>query len=59
LGSAATLCGVALTYLTKKIVLKEKIKSGRILININEILGVIPQNFNKEREKYLKELRGL
>jgi len=59
LGSAATLCGVALTYLTKKIVLKEKIKSGRILININEILGVIPKNFNKEREKYLKEFKGL
>lgn len=56
LGNAATLCGAVVTYLTKKIILKEKVKSGRILVNIDKIFKLLPKNFYKEKKKFLKRL---
>lgn len=40
LGDAATLCGVTISYLVRKIVLKEKIKSGKLEVNLDKIFGV-------------------
>lgn len=37
LGNAATLCGAALAYLARRIVLKEDIKSGRYEVNLDSI----------------------
>jgi hypothetical protein len=59
LGNAATLCGVALTYLTKKIILGEKIKEGRILLNIDQILSFLSKNYKKQQKNFLRKLQKL
>jgi molybdopterin/thiamine biosynthesis adenylyltransferase len=55
LGNAATLCGAVLTYLAKKIVLGQKIKEGRFLVDIENLLGFISKQEIKEKEKILKK----
>lgn len=59
LGNAATLCGAIGTYLAKKIILKEKLKSGRILLNIDKIFKLIPKNFEQEKKKFLRKIKNL
>lgn len=60
LGTAATTCGVALTYLARNVILKNNIASGRYEVNMDQIFI---RNFNSptqmkardaKRKKYLK-----
>ncbi|MGB9609153.1 MAG: ThiF family adenylyltransferase [Minisyncoccia bacterium] len=55
LGNAATLCGAVLTYLAKKIILGQKLKEGRFLVDLENLLGFISQEEIKEKEKILKK----
>ncbi|GIW65569.1 MAG: hypothetical protein KatS3mg094_088 [Candidatus Parcubacteria bacterium] len=59
LGNAATLCGVAVSYLSKKIILGGKIKEGRILLNIDKMLSILPKDFKKQQKYFLKKLKKL
>ncbi|MDB4939628.1 MAG: UBA/THIF-type binding protein [Candidatus Doudnabacteria bacterium] len=60
LGNAATLCGAVLTYLARKVILKEDLKSGRYEVNLDSIF--VPffesksqvQKRDKKRKGYLK-----
>jgi hypothetical protein len=56
LGNAATLCGVVLTYLARKIVNREKIIEGRIDFNVDKLLSILPKNYEKERKNLLRKL---
>jgi molybdopterin/thiamine biosynthesis adenylyltransferase len=56
LGNAATLCGVILTYLARKIINREKIIEGRIDFNVDKLLSILPKNYEKERESLLRKL---
>ena len=56
LGNAATLCGSVLTYLARKIILGERIKSGRTNLNIDKIFCHFPPSYEKERQLLLKKI---
>jgi molybdopterin/thiamine biosynthesis adenylyltransferase len=56
LGNAATLCGVILTYLARKIINREKIIEGRIDFNVDKLLSILPKNYEKERKSLLKKM---
>lgn len=56
LGNAATLCGSALTYLARKIILKQRLKSGRIQVNLDELAGALAADDAEQRKKLLQAL---
>jgi molybdopterin/thiamine biosynthesis adenylyltransferase len=56
LGNAATLCGVILTYLARKIISREKIIEGRIDFNVDKLLSILPKNYEEERKDFLNKL---
>jgi len=56
LGNAATLCGVVLTYLARKIINREKIVEGRVDFNVDKLLSILPKNYEKERKNLLKKM---
>lgn len=59
LGNAANLCGSILTYLARKIILKENLKHGRILLNVDQIFSFIDKDFYQKRREFLKILKKL
>lgn len=52
LGTAASMCGVALTYLGRKVILRDSIDSGRYEVNLDQIFI---RNFNTPVQKKLRE----
>ncbi len=59
LGNAATMCGSVISYLAKKIILGEKLKSGRILVNMDKLFGFVEENINKKVKKFLDDINKL
>ena len=56
LGTAATLCGSVLAQLARRIILKEKIASGRYDVNVERFFFDIPKKDALKRSKMLKML---
>jgi tRNA threonylcarbamoyladenosine dehydratase len=56
LGNAATLCGSILTYLTKAILLRKNIRSGRTSIDVESLFIKPSSKDNKLRDKLLKKM---
>lgn len=56
LGNTAMLAGSTLSFLTRKIILKEPTKNGRIDFNIEKMLSVLDENYNDKRSALLKKL---
>lgn len=58
LGGAAALSGISLAYVTKKILLGHKIKSGRILISLDEKLDLehLEENYQQQLTQFKKML---
>lgn len=62
LGSAATLCGVAITYIVKRIANGEKIKSGKIEVNLDAVFDPdynLPKSIKKRedhKDNFLKAI---
>ncbi len=54
LGNAATLCGSVLTYLARKIILKEKVSSGRTDFNVDTAFVPMTATEKKKRDKIFK-----
>ncbi len=54
LGNAATLCGSVLTYLARKIILKEKVPSGRTDFNVDTAFMPMTSAEKKQRDKIFK-----
>lgn len=60
LGGAAALSGVALTYVARKIVLGEKVRTGRHLISLDEKLDLEKheENYQRQIEELRKRMEG-
>jgi hypothetical protein len=56
LGNAATLCGAILTQLTRKIILGDKVKEGRIDFNADKLIAYIPKSAERQKQQLLKKL---
>ncbi|GAC1413604.1 MAG: hypothetical protein NVSMB66_5830 [Candidatus Doudnabacteria bacterium] len=62
LGNAATLCGAVLTYLGRKVLLKEELKSGRYEVNLDSVFvpsfmsSAKVSKRDKKRKGYLKKM---
>ncbi|MGH7142341.1 MAG: ThiF family adenylyltransferase [Candidatus Saccharimonadales bacterium] len=56
LGGAAALSGISLAYIVKKLILGEKIKSGRILISLDEKLNL--ENLNTSYQKQVQTFQA-
>lgn len=58
LGDAATLCGATLAYLTKRFALGEKIKSGKLEVNLDAVFDpeYSPEQQTRQREQFLAHM---
>lgn len=56
LGNAATLCGAVSAYLAKKIILNHKIKEGRFLVDLDNLLSIVSEEELKQKNEILRNL---
>ncbi len=59
LGDAATLSGVAIAYVVKRLALGQKLKSGKLEINLDSIFDPDYENDNSSREAEKKKFFGI
>lgn len=61
LGGAATLSGVTLTYIARKIILGQNIRDGRILISLDQKLNLAHEDeaHNQELQRYQQMLKDI